>query len=113
MSEKYSPQKGDRVRVVLEGEIKTVDLGEGVAARFEGDDYWTTVNERAPFVVSIEKLEPPVEVFKPGDVVREIERPSVVRTIARAGWINHESGSFYTGSIDCFTSEDYERVTLS
>lgn len=104
----YSPQKGDRVRVVLEGEVLPdheyggFSIGTGVNSNF--------ITHGAEHLVSVEKIEPPVVTFKPGDVVRS-KSDGDVRTLSQRGWINHTYGSYHESSAK-FTSENYELVSL-
>lgn len=115
---KYKPVAGDRVRVVLEGEVGWVS-GSGTG-NFEvgtGDSY---VNPDRAEVVSVDKIEPPVEVFKPGDVVRE-RTTGVHYALAVDGWTllngrdsrhyrKNATGGYVGGE---FNSVAYERVPLS
>lgn len=113
MSEKYTPVKGDRVRVVLEGEIKGV-YSDG-DLRIESVEHYSS-DLAHEGIVSIEKIEPPVEVFKPGDVVRSKEHPSLRYVIGCDGYFSFQGNDFrdHAESFleDAFTSERYERVTL-
>lgn len=112
----YQPKKGDRVRVVLEGEAE-VDRGGATGFRFSDGFFYTSIDMFAPFVVSIEKVEPPVTVFKPGDVVREKVRTEFVWQILNDGYVRvgsrPEGGAFdpQKSSME-FTSEDYELVQI-
>lgn len=58
------PQKGDRVRIVLEGEVTASGAAGTQIAR---DQYIYT---EGAGVKSVEILPPPVTYFEPGDVVR-------------------------------------------
>lgn len=66
MSEKYSPSKGERVRIVLEGEVvnsqpsDSIQLGEGAWLNY--------INPRVAHVVSVEKLPDPIPTT-PGTVL--------------------------------------------
>lgn len=110
--------KGDRVRVSFEGTVNRVmpDFEGGQELRVEVDGlnhyiYTDTAN--------VEKIEPLVETFGPGDVVREKGVPvgrAQVRTLGLDGWINHADGSFYNAPRTArtgFTSDGYERVEVS
>lgn len=74
--EEYRPQLGDTVRVTLEGEVTTV---------WGGDDYGITLNGNTLLSnstmrkASVEKVEPPIEVFQPGDTIRSKAHPRVDR----------------------------------
>jgi len=104
MPENYTPAKGDRVRVVLEGEVSWVgskgfEVGESYA-----EDH----------VVSIEKIEPPVEVFKPGSVVRH-RTFGTLYAVGDVHYVNLESGESYKLTEDSrsvFTTAFYEKVSL-
>lgn len=112
MSE-YRPEVGDRVRIVIEGDVRSVD---------SNGDFYTKDNCFEPgqdTIVSIEKVKPPVEVFKPGDVVRH-KRQRFVVALDRSGYTylsesanNGHRFAYEQGyEPDDFTSEDYERVEL-
>lgn len=117
MGAQYKPVKGDRVRVVLEGEVDSTfangdfDLGRSIG--------WTnSIRPTDETVVSIEKIEPPVEVFKPGDVVRSKANPGLLYSIGRDGYLSHSLHEFFgwypTGAThrEAFTSRYYEKVSL-
>ena len=100
----YSPKKGDYVRVTIEGEV------EGVSGRHG----WFGVGGQEVYFdgdFTVEKIAPPVETFKPGDVVRRKD-DVVIFTISRAGYIRHDEGVYYP-VMSSFTSENYEKVNLS
>ena len=108
MGAQYKPVKGDRVRVVYEGEAQDPDdLGFSISEEGLGS---------VPFffadagLVSVEKIEPPVEVFKPGDVVRGKVFGHVF-TIADDGYVSHSTGAFRPGYNE-FNSVGYEKVSL-
>lgn len=66
MSEKYSPKKGDRVRIVMEGEVvnsqpsDSIQLGEG--------EWLNYIHPDVAHVVSVEKLPDPIPTT-PGTVL--------------------------------------------
>lgn len=122
MGEKYEPQKGDRVRVVLEGAVDSPPGAVGpddqdlfIGAGGDGDVHIVDVRN----VVSIEKLGPPVEVFGDGDIVRRKDDHTggvfylfdgkYVAVPVHVGFCNWKAHARYE---DEFTSEEYERVTL-
>lgn len=80
MSENYQPKVGDRVRVVLEGEVTYVN-----ASGFdinEGPFFSTDATE----VVSVEKVAPPLPTT-PGSVIRSsLTGTTAVRTASR--WVD-------------------------
>lgn len=77
----YKPAVGDRVRVVLEGEVN-----------YSPGGFYTTrhyFSQGDPEVVSIEKIEPPVTVFKPGDVVRPKSKSCEFEYLLTSdGWVS-------------------------
>ena len=73
-------KKGDRIRLTLEADVLYgssfgVDLAVPAVA---GGQF--TIREREFSDVEFEKVEPPVEVFKPGDVVRIEETRPISKT---------------------------------
>lgn len=114
MAGEYRPAKGDRVRVVLEGEVLAADENgfridsfvSAIPSLYIGAGY-------AKSIVSIEKVEPPVEVFRRGDVVRSKADTECVFALAQNGYIDLLNGIWNTCRSGRFTSKDYERVTLS
>ena len=110
----YKPQKGDRVRVVLEGKVLGTDKNGFSLGAYDGN----FIIPGAEHVVSIEKIEPPVEVFKPGDVVRAKWNDGFLYSLGRDGYFSHSSALWfpYEDSITQakdFTSRVYERVELA
>lgn len=109
----YKPLDGDHVRVVYEAEVSDADH-EGFAMRSEegGNDVPIFFNDHG--LVSIEKLEPPVEVFKPGDVVRSIERPENVYALGYKQYLaigpKNTLGQGQPHEVGEFTSKHYELV---
>lgn len=117
-------KNGDRVRVTVEGLAH--NNGTYTVVRSADDqDHWLAEyrNLLVGEGVTVEKIEPPVEVFKPGDVVRALDQPDYVylvrpdgkyiylRTTPDAGLdllIGREFGPMGLQ----FTSERYERVDL-
>lgn len=111
----YKPVKGDRVRVTFEAEVEQV-YSDG-DLRFDlVDGYSTEIPHEGTF--SIEKLEPPVEMFKPGDVVRwHFDPPWRVVALGRTGYVELPRGAEgkydnLSGGVGWFTSERYEKVQL-
>jgi hypothetical protein len=110
----YKPVKGDRVRVVLEG------TAEGTATSPRTTGEFCLDENPLDNAVSVEKVEPPVTVFKPGDVVRSKSTGSVYPRRRRLhgvhvplGLTDPASGSLLTDGdpADEFTSNKYELVT--
>lgn len=102
-------KKGDRVRVTFEAEVLRAgqDHTDLPVLTDDGFELFLTATD------VVEKIEPPVTVFKPGDVVRD-KRNGTVRALSTRGWvcINEYPGQFTSGSISNFTSEHYELVSL-
>ena len=104
---------GDRVRVTLEGEVRDTLPGGKLTLRYDGEYLFVQPPEK------VEKIEPPVEAFKPGDFVREKSTDRVFYA-ATDGYVQvlPTAGSFWrygptglAGSLPHDTGE-YERVTL-
>ena len=108
----YTPVKGDRVRVVLEGEVNYVEPSVGSYFDLDTGDT-TTIYPRSAATKSVEKLDPAVEVFKPGDVVRAKSYGDVF-TLGKEGYIAHLSGNFLKYGTHTraawFNSENCEKV---
>lgn len=108
MGDIYKPKDGECVRVVYEGVANNIgsigfDIGE---APFLFEDTG---------LVSIEKLEPPVEYFKPGDVVRyKGLNGEYVFVLGKRGYFDLHNAVWNEGesNLDQFTSERYEKVSL-
>lgn len=104
--------RGDRVKVTLDGEVlRVIDIEPGseeIELRVESEHGATYVYAHPS---AIEKVEPPVEVFGPGDLVRSKEY-GFLYAIARDGYLSLEAG-LWAGVKYPFTSERYERVDLS
>jgi len=112
----YKPKEGDYVRVVLEGQVEYLTGGDSFMLNTNG------IYPDQEHVVSVEKIEPPVEVFKPGDVVRSKDA-GVVRALGDRGYVivksafRHDNGLFVsydtTGlrSSD-FTSDKHEKIDI-
>lgn len=114
MTENYVPQVGDRVRVVMEFDA-TADGSDCICTN--GGPVALEYLD-SPIVVSVEKIEPPVEVFKPGDRLRRLEGWNYEITLGDEGFFQHfNTGkvSFYrydgSSGAKSFTSERYELVT--
>lgn len=74
--------------------------------------YSTGTFRNAP-LVSVEKIEPPVEVFKAGDTVRSKGSPNFIFTVGRYGYLDHMNGIWNANPEQKFDSRYYEKVTLS
>lgn len=111
----YKPAKGDRVRVVFEGEVSYINNTGTLLDLWvskDGEMIGTLYSEH----LSIEKIEPLVEVFKPGDVVRSKSIARFRYVIGRDGYFSFQGNDFREHDEDFmeqnFTSERYERVEL-
>ena len=103
-------KKGDRVRVVLEGEVASVH-GQDVLIDSGSRLKHVVVEDH---VVSIEVLKPPVERFKPGDRLRRKDfEPGYEITLADEGYLQHFSNGtvhYFSHRSDVFNSDSYELV---
>lgn len=110
---------GDRVRITIEGIADEVLAGESYGEHPEprGFDARSSEGDK----VTIEKIEPPVEVFGPGDVVRpRAGMDHSVRVLGRDGYLLLWDGRFYkyddraSGAYKArdFTSRRWERVAV-
>lgn len=99
---------GDRVRVTFEGKWT------GRAADTESVTFIDGTNVPTPTRtnVTVEKIEPPVEVFKPGDTVRDRNARDYIFTIGRSGYFDHHNALWNSGDHEPFTSKEFERVSL-
>lgn len=80
MTEKYKPKQGDRVRVVLEGEVRSSSSSGG--GFWVGDPGESNhLFHDASHVVSIEKLAPLEPEWKFGDIVRDATGVVHIRTL--------------------------------
>jgi hypothetical protein len=112
----YKPQEGDRVRVVLEGDVAYLCPGGGFMLASNG--IWPDQEH----VVSVERIEPPVETFGPGDLLRS-KRSGGLRLLALGGYVVVRSTGFADGEFlpygqspaipaQDFTSKDWEKVDV-
>src|SRR5690348_2997757 len=115
----YKPKKGDRVRVVLEGEVYHVTEGRFGVSDDPSDGRGNIIYPDKGHAVSIEKIEPPVEVFGPGDVVRPRNESyrHLIYLLGANGYsfIDTAPGGHVFHKRDTarkFTSATYEKVDL-
>ena len=112
-------KKGDRVKVTLEGTLTSADHPDAFAmGRSQQRAIFST--QAKEYTVTIEKIEPPVEVFKPGDVVRVkrgldgharvLGQDSYIVIPSGRQWRYGEAGGYEREE---FTSRRFERVNLS
>lgn len=103
-----APRTGDRVRVVLEGEV--------TATAVSTSDFWLEGKRlylSGHAVKSVEVLAPPVEVFGPGTTVRH-KRSGRLFTVGEGrNYWSHQLHVRGQSSEGHFNSQDYERVDLS
>lgn len=112
--------KGDKVTVTLSGEVTNIIPFEGDRIELRIVDETGHQFYVAPDSGNVQRVEPPVEVFGPGTVVRG-KGTRQLRALARNGYINLAHRKFYRyGDIpgpeygpEDFTSEHFERVDLS
>ena len=92
----YQPKVGDRVRVVLEGEVNFVDeCGFDLS---HGSDIFSTVRPGA--VVSVEKVAPPLPTT-PGSVIRShITNEFFHLNAAGTKWISDDGDAYPAQSLD-------------
>ncbi|HET6915106.1 MAG TPA: hypothetical protein VFH56_03360, partial [Acidimicrobiales bacterium] len=87
MSDKYLP--GDKVRVTIEGTVHR-HCGHSLELRNEfgnaSHEIFTNQSD-----VKVEKIEPPVEVFKPGDLIRH-KGSQVTFLVTSEGYVDMTSG---------------------
>lgn len=100
---------GDRVRIVIEGEWV-----DEAPARYGIQETGRLYRSHADDTVKIKKVEPPVETFKPGDVVRD-KRNDSLWAVATDGYLRFGGEGYRVIQSDTmiFTSKNYERVTVN
>ena len=97
---------GDRVRVTIEAEL----VGDWENGCVCTNQKFSERYLRNDAVVSVEKLEPPVVVFGPGDVVRDKGSTLTFILTDDGGYTVVETGTHYDSGL--FKSTWYERVNL-
>lgn len=104
------PRRGVVLGPGTEGTVVGFGSSYPIAANLPGvDGYLLKESE-------FEKIEPPVEVFKPGDVVRDKHptNPNIYLIRGNGGFINLSRNPRYESDYEfTFTSEDYEKVDLA
>lgn len=107
-------RKGDRVRVTFEATVADI----GAKYYWFGDTPAAATGEvhKDTEGLSIEKIEPPVETFGPGDAVKR-ESDGQILLLAENGWFNTALNRFFASSMvgDGDFSEDagFTRVKLA
>lgn len=103
---------GDHVRIIIEGPWTGGDAREGVQHDGEAMEYVSNPDDK----VTLEKIEPPVVTFKPGDIVRHKNGRDSLRylvlqddkfTYVKSSFMSDIGRVFDGGE---FTSEFYELV---
>ena len=107
----YAPKVGDRVRVVLEGVVKEEINTFGIKMDNDAGQWLAELYIDRPGV-TVEKIEPPVETFGPGDVVRDRSIPKYTYYIGRDGYLDIYNKGLWNEGGGTFTSEHYEKVSL-
>lgn len=104
-------KKGDLVRVTIEGVIHDSE-GLGIFLH----DGCTYINTKKPGV-SVERIEPPVVQFKPGDRLRRRNGMAYEVTLGVDGYLHHSTDHFFRFSDPLprgfFNSERFEKINLS
>lgn len=102
---------GDIVRIVIEGPWHEWDTTTDIIAGY--GEFEALSDDK----VTVEKVEPPVITFGPGDLLRH-KGTDRVRALGDTGYIILNNGIVYTygqGSghqRDYFTSKSFEKITL-
>lgn len=103
--------RGDRVKVTMEGVVRAVH-GAVVSVN---DDEGKWLGEVNYLKNPVEKIEPPVEVFEPGDIVRHKESGGIYLITKSWGSVAVGDGTVYGPSLSPakgFTSDFWEKVEL-
>jgi hypothetical protein len=114
----YEPKIGDRVRVVLEADVVDLDL-PGFGLGTPTGPVWFGPTRREAVVASIEKIEPPVTVFKRGAVLAGNYQDGPGRPefmLTDRGYVDLINGIAYDEKPEwiarAFTSRRYHEVSL-
>jgi len=101
-------KKGDWVRLTIEGEVdEVVYFGSYISTpKVKIGKYMYSLDER----YTVEKTEPPMVTFKPGDRVRS-KRTGNEFTIGHGGYFSHQR-HFWNGRVATFTSKVFELVDV-
>lgn len=102
-------RSGDRVRVTFEATVEYKKAFGGFVFKPVNGGNLVSLEDTAD--LSIQKIEPPFEVFGPGDRVRHKNIPDYQYTIGHGGYFDHVN-NLWNVSKTKFTSETYERVEL-
>lgn len=97
---------GDRVKVTFDGAVTHVD-DSGTSCLVERGGGSMPIVTWIP-TGAVEKIEPPVEVFKIGDRVRAIDSPDIEFTIGTDGYLAHfKDRTEWKAWPGLFTSDEY------
>lgn len=79
-------KKGDRVKVTIEGEVTDVQAtGDVVLGGHSPSNAIFRQGGNGRYTATVEKIEPPVEVFRDGDLIRAKESPDMVIVLTGDG----------------------------
>lgn len=107
----YVPKVGDRVRVVLEGEVTRVYTGRLLVGTGLFDNW---IDPAADHVVSVEKVSPPLPTT-PGSVIRQPHYSDPYKfwryvRVFDGRWLSLESGDYYPSSEFGVDPDDIEVI---
>ena len=104
---------GDRVRVVIEGEITRITPYRAfyLDQKVYVSNHLVATAEEAG-IVTIEVLERAVETFKPGDIVRSRMTPKYTYALADEGYVDLYNGIWNESAFAVFTSDHYEKIEV-
>lgn len=106
----YKPQAGDEVEVVLRGKVWSPGLESFNLGVF--DKGYNHIAPHQDHVVSVKKVEPPVECFGAGDLVRNKLIPHFTYYLGNDGYTT-QLGNYFTfrdGDREGLNSKYYELV---
>lgn len=107
-------EKGDRVKVTIEGTVNRVlnfDGTQELRIDADGLDHFIYTD-----TANVEKVEPEVEVFAPGTLVRDRSIPHMRYAIGHGGYFSFTTNAwhpFTPDDVNDFTAATYERVEVS
>lgn len=104
-------KKGDRVRFTGEGVVRSVCDGDTLDVENGAGEF---IGWLLPDVdgVTVEKIEPPVETFRPGDYVRYRDIPEFTYLILEDGYVDLYNNLYNESRANFFTTDHYDRMTL-
>lgn len=101
-------KKGDRVKVTIEADVL---FGSSFGVDLDVGGGTVTLREETWRGLEFEKIEPPVEQFGPGDVVRS-KLNGDIRALGHDGWFNITTRTWHRGDVSLLTSEGHEKVSI-